>query len=82
MFESKFTNGTEITDYQATAYAEGFEEASNENDVLRAWAYLIKTGLCYRLQGFFGRTAHQIIEAGYISPDGIINWELIESGNE
>jgi hypothetical protein len=78
-FESKFSNGKDITQYQAVGYAEGFEEASDEMDVIRAWAYLIKTGLCWSLQGFFGRNASTLIQNGYISKDGIINWSKIES---
>lgn len=79
MFERKFENGTEITDYQAVAYAEGFEEASNPRDVIRAWAYLIFKGTCWSLQGFFGRTANAFIKEGLISRDGVINWDEINS---
>jgi hypothetical protein len=80
-FESKFSDGKDITNYQAVGYAEGFEEASDELDVVRAWAYLIKTGMCWSLQGFFGRTANQLIQNGYIDKNGIINWNRIESEN-
>lgn len=71
-FESKFSDGSDITNYQAVGYAEGFIEASDQDDVIRAWAYLIKTGLCWSLQGYFGRTAGQLIHNGIISKDGII----------
>jgi hypothetical protein len=58
--------------YLATAYAEGFceGEGATEREQLEAWAYLIKTGLCWSLQGWFGRTAVDLIEQGVISKEG------------
>jgi hypothetical protein len=53
-----------MDDYTATAIAEGFEEEESEEQVIEAWQHLIDTGLCWRLQGWFGRTAQQLIEAG------------------
>ena len=79
--QSKFSNGQEITSYQATAYAEGFEEASFE-DQLRAWAYLIATGTAWRLQGWFGRQAEALINNLMISRDGIIDYDRIEELSE
>lgn len=76
MFKTTFENGKKITDFQAVAFAEGFEEASIENQ-LRAWAYLIKTRLCYSLQGFFGRTANSMVQSGLISADGVINYDKL-----
>ncbi len=71
------TNKTKIikwTPYLATAYAEGFCEGEDatEQEQLEAWAYLIKTGQCWSLQGWFGRTAQNLIENGLISQDGNI----------
>ena len=70
---------TEIkwTPYLASAYAEGFCEGENatKEEQLEAWAYLIKTKLCYKMQGFFGRSANGLIESGVISAEGIIDWE-------
>jgi hypothetical protein len=70
----------EWTPYLATAYAEGFCEGENatQEETIEAWAYLIKSGLCFQLQGFFGRTASNLIEEGYISKLGDINWDLVE----
>ena len=60
------------TPYLATAYAEGFlegEDATAEEQ-LEAWAYLIKTGQCWSLQGFFGRTAQGLIDEGLVTEEG------------
>lgn len=54
--------------YHAVGVAEGFEEAECEEEVIEAWQYLINTGLCWRLQGFFGRTAEALIEQGVCQP--------------
>ena len=53
-----------MDDYTATGLAEGFIEADNEEQVIEAWQHLIDTGLAWRLQGWFGRTAQQLIENG------------------
>ena len=74
----------EWTSYLATAYAEGFcegEDATAEEQI-EAWAVLIKTKLCYSLQGWFGRTASDMLEKSFIDEEGNINWEEIESNIE
>ena len=38
--------------------------ADNEEETA-AWQYLIDTGLAWRLQGWFGRTAKNLIDGGY-----------------
>lgn len=40
--------------------------------IMEAWAYLIRTGIVWQLQGFYGRGAEHLIEAGWISPEGEI----------
>jgi hypothetical protein len=62
----------EWTPYLAAAYAEGFCEGENatEQEQLEAWAYLIKTGQCWSLQGWYGRTAQSLINQGIISREG------------
>ena len=54
-----------ITDYQAVGLAEGFEEGTEEQ-IIEAWQHLHDTGLAYKLQGWFGRTAMDLIEQGII----------------
>ena len=58
------------TSYLATAYAEGFceGEGATEDEQKQAWQYLIDKGICWNLQGWFGRTAASLIEAGVCQP--------------
>lgn len=66
--------------YTACAVVEGFSDKTPSfEDTVRAWAYLIKTRQVWSLQGFYGRTATDIIRSGYISVTGRINWRLINA---
>ena len=61
------------TEYQMDAYraamlAEGVEETDDEEELRAAWQYLHDTRLAYQLQGWFGRQATALIEAGVINP--------------
>lgn len=53
-----------MTIFDATMIAEGVYDAESEEQYIEAWQLLIDTGTCWQLQGFFGRTASQLIEAG------------------
>ncbi len=53
--------------YTATGIAEGFVEADSEEQVIEAWQTLVDTGLAWQLQGWFGRTAQQLINQGVIT---------------
>lgn len=57
-----------MTIFEATMIAEGnFEIAGYEPDeatAIEAWQMLIDTGVVWQLQGWFGRQAVALIEAG------------------
>lgn len=53
--------------FDAAMIAEGVEPA-DEDVVVAAWQLLIDTGTAWKLQGWFGRTARALIEAGVCSP--------------
>ena len=56
-----------MNQFNAVGIAEGFVEASSEEEVIEAWQYLVDTGLAWQLQGWFGRTANELIENGIIN---------------
>ena len=53
-----------MNDYTAVGIAEGFVSPESEEQVIEAWQHLINTGMAWRLQGWFGRTAARLIEQG------------------
>ena len=55
-----------LTTYRAVGLAEGFIEGTEEQ-IIEAWQYLHDTGLAYELQGWFGRTAQELIQEGIIN---------------
>ena len=54
--------------FDAVGIAEGWIAAESEEQFYAAWQYLIDTGLCWQLQGWFGRTASALIEEGICQP--------------
>lgn len=68
--EKQDTEKREMTPYLAVAIAEGFceGEGASEEEQIEAWQYLIDTGRCWTLQGWFGRTAQSLIEQGICTP--------------
>jgi hypothetical protein len=78
-----FEDGTMITPYLATAFAEGFCEGENATakNKFAAWSYIIGTGLYEYLQGFYGRKVEEFIECGYITEEGELTDLIIEQLN-
>lgn len=71
------TKTIEFTPYLASAYAEGFCEGADATleEQIQAWSYLIKTGLAWQLQGWYGRTAQHLIRMEIIDAKGNISWD-------
>lgn len=53
--------------FRVVMIAEGEEEA-DEATQIAAWQHLIDTGMCWTLQGWFGRAAMKLIEDGVCTP--------------
>lgn len=64
--------------FNAVGIAEGFIEADSKEQVIEAWQTLIDTGMAWKLQGWFGRSANQLIEEGICSPPDSKNTEVSE----
>ena len=56
-----------MSNYEATGLAEGFIEAESEEQIIKAGQHLHDTRLAYSLQGWFGRTARELINQGIIN---------------
>jgi hypothetical protein len=57
------------TPYDASACVESFDgEEHDQETIISAWQYLLDTGLVWQLQGWYGRAANELIEAGFITP--------------
>jgi hypothetical protein len=56
-----------MDNYTAAGIAEGWIEADDHDQWVEAWQHLHDTGLAYQLQGWFGRTARDLIEQGIIA---------------
>jgi hypothetical protein len=51
--------------FTAIMIAERIEDASPDEQI-KAWQMLVDTGLAWQLQGWFGKTANQLIQQGII----------------
>ncbi len=56
-----------LTTSRAIDIAEGVEEVDEELQI-KAWQHLIDTGCAWTLQGWFGRSAINLIEDGICTP--------------
>ena len=66
-----------MTSYEAIMIAEGAQPATEEMYV-EAWQYLINSGICWNLQGWFGRQAAHLIEEGIcIMPNNLAEDEEV-----
>ena len=55
-----------MDDFRAVGLAEGWIHG-DDDDMIEAWQYLHSTGLAYKLQGWFGRTAQELLKSGIIN---------------
>ena len=56
---------SELSLFDATMIAEGVQEADVETR-RKAWQMLVDTGVCWKLQGWFGHSAVALLTAGEI----------------
>lgn len=73
-----------ITQSNLYDYIIAYEEGTiSRNDYLRLFAFLIRTGMAWSLQGsIYGRPAHDLIESGIISKKGRINHKKLNELDE
>ena len=54
--------------YNATMIAEGAMDETSEMSYIQAWQYLLDSGECWKLQGFFARSVTRMISDGTLIP--------------
>lgn len=69
MTKENFGLLTKMIDFETGTL--GFEQT------IKLFSCLVKNGMAWTLQGFYGRTATRLIDNGYIDIQGNINEELL-----
>ena len=54
-----------MDNFTAVMIAEGVYQAKSQQQYIEAWQQLIDTGMVWTLQGWFGRTAQDLIDEGH-----------------
>lgn len=70
MATQQTTKDKPLDTFTACSIVEGFcgGEDATEEERIAAWQHLIDTGVCWQLQGWYGRTATDLINNGVCSP--------------
>ena len=55
-----------LSQFDVVMIAEGVQEPASEEQYIACWQYLHCSGLAYQLQGWFGRQANAMLNAGLI----------------
>jgi len=71
-------SGTAFSDYLAVGIAEGFEDFTDNDQWIEAWATIGQRGLYLGLQGFFGRMLMSLVEFGALNQDFTIDWDVFD----
>ena len=67
--KKRYYTKLKMTPYIACSIAEGFSGEQNTQDEIHdAWQYIVDSGLTSQLQGWYGKTARDLIEKGLILP--------------
>ena len=56
-----------MDNYTIIGIAEGFVKAESEEQIIEAWQHLVDTGMCWTLQGWFGKVAQGMIDDGILT---------------
>jgi hypothetical protein len=65
-----------------------YDKPTTEEEEIKAWQHLIDSGLCWQLQGWFGRMAIRLVQNGYCVPSQfmidrkLMGDEWVEQENE